>query len=82
MLGKLQPSSRFLPFFFCACIRLRALNTFACLFSWKYGSSHPEGTVDEVVPGDAEIETKNGNSVTRHGGEYIYASFFFPHHLI
>lgn len=37
--------------------------------SWKWGAGRPEGEVTEVVEGDAEIETKNGNKVTRKGDE-------------
>ena len=37
---------------------------------WKWGASHPSGKVDEVVEGDASIETKKGNEVNRHGGQY------------
>lgn len=43
---------------------------FACLHnSWKWGANEPSGTVEEVVEGHAEIETKNGNSVSRNGDE-------------
>jgi len=37
--------------------------------SWKWGQGHPTGTVEEVVPGDAEIKTKGGKTVKRKGSE-------------
>lgn len=43
-------------------------------FSWKWGASHPSGTVEKVVEGDASIESKNGNTITRHGGASPFAA--------
>ncbi|PTB44147.1 uncharacterized protein TrAFT101_002704 [Trichoderma asperellum] len=37
--------------------------------SWNWGQGQPEGTVKEVNPGEATIETKKGNEVSRKGKE-------------
>eukprot|EP00977_Amphora_coffeiformis_P017403 scaffold5631_cov167-Amphora_coffeaeformis.AAC.6 len=35
--------------------------------SWKWGGGHPKGEVVDVKTGEAQISTKNGNTVARHG---------------
>lgn len=37
--------------------------------SWKWGSGHPKGEVQEVVEGKAETTTKKGNNITKNGDE-------------
>ena len=40
--------------------------------SWKWGGGEPSGTVEDVVEGDATVQTKKGNTVSRKGGKYFY----------
>ncbi|KAJ9475063.1 Hva1_TUDOR domain-containing protein [Pseudozyma hubeiensis] len=35
--------------------------------TWKWGSQHPEGTVKDVVEGEAKTTTKRGKEITKEG---------------